>query len=141
MTTTQNKEELERNLEQKYAAVISQAKQLGAKIEKSHVDNNKLVLRVAVPNDQAKNKIWDAVKTIDRDFSDLSLEIHVEAGMGGGSASGQRTYTVQQGDTLSALAKRYYGNATQYNKIFEANRDQLQDPDKIKVGQTLKIPE
>ncbi len=137
MSTTQTKEELERNLENKYAAVISQAKQLGAKIEKSHVDNNKLVLRVAVPSDQAKNKIWDEVKTIDPVFSDLSLEVHVEAG----GASGQRTYTVQRGDTLSALAQRYYGNATQYNKIFDANRDQLKDPDKIQVGQTLKIPE
>ena len=56
------------------------------------------------------------------------------------SASEPRTHDVASGDTLSALAKRYYGDASQYNRIFEANRDQLSDPDKIQVGQKLKIP-
>jgi nucleoid-associated protein YgaU len=56
------------------------------------------------------------------------------------SASETRTHDVASGDTLSALAKRYYGDASKYNRIFEANRDQLSDPDKIKVGQKLKIP-
>ena len=56
------------------------------------------------------------------------------------SASEHRTHDVASGDTLSALAKRYYGDASQYHRIFEANRDQLSDPDKIKVGQKLKIP-
>ena len=44
------------------------------------------------------------------------------------------------GDTHSAMAKKYYGDASKYHRIFEANRDQLSDPDKIKVGQRLKIP-
>ena len=56
------------------------------------------------------------------------------------SATEHRMHDVVSGDTLSALAKRYYGDASKYNKIFEANRDQLNDPDKIKVGQKLKIP-
>jgi len=59
---------------------------------------------------------------------------------GGGQTSGARTHKVEKGDTLSAIAKKYYGKASEYNKIFEANRDQLKDPDKIKVGQTLRIP-
>jgi LysM repeat protein len=50
------------------------------------------------------------------------------------------TYVVQSGDTLSALAQRFYGKASLYPKIFEANRDILNNPDLIKVGQTLKIP-
>ena len=53
---------------------------------------------------------------------------------------GARTYTVKAGDTLSRISQQFYGNANQYNKIFEANRDQLSDPDKIKPGQELKIP-
>ena len=57
------------------------------------------------------------------------------------SAFEHRTHDVAAGDTLSALAKRYYGDASKYTRIFEANRDQLSDPDKIKVGQKLKIPE
>ena len=51
-----------------------------------------------------------------------------------------RTHDVVAGETLSALAKKYYGDASKYHKIFEANRDQLNDPDKIRVGQKLKIP-
>ena len=49
-------------------------------------------------------------------------------------------YEVQKGDTLSALAKRFYGKASQYMKIFEANKDVLTNPDLIKVGQKLRIP-
>ena len=49
-------------------------------------------------------------------------------------------YEVQKGDTLSALAKRFYGKAGQYMKIFEANKDVLTNPDLIKVGQKLRIP-
>jgi nucleoid-associated protein YgaU len=62
------------------------------------------------------------------------------AGAPAGQAAGARTHKVEKGDTLSAIAKKYYGKASEYNKIFEANRDQLKDPDKIKVGQTLRIP-
>ena len=55
-------------------------------------------------------------------------------------AGGERFHEVAKGDTLTALAKKYYGNANQYTKIFDANKDQLKDPDKIKVGQRLRIP-
>ena len=49
-------------------------------------------------------------------------------------------YTVKSGDTLSAIAKRHYGDANKYNVIFEANKPMLSDPDKIYPGQTLRIP-
>ena len=51
-----------------------------------------------------------------------------------------KTYTVKKGDTLSAIAKEYLGDAKEYMKIFNANKDQLTDPDKIQPGQVLKIP-
>lgn len=51
-----------------------------------------------------------------------------------------RFYTVKSGDTLSKIAKEVYGNANDYNKIFEANRPLLSHPDKIYVGQVLRIP-
>jgi len=50
-------------------------------------------------------------------------------------------YTVQRGDTLSKIAKQYYGNAMKYMVIFEANTPMLKDPDKIYPGQVLSIPE
>lgn len=52
-----------------------------------------------------------------------------------------RTYEVQSGDTLSAIAKKELGDANAYNRIFEANRPMLKDPDEIYPGQVLLIPE
>ena len=49
-------------------------------------------------------------------------------------------YVVKNGDTLSKIAKEYYGDASLYPQIFEANRDVLKDPNKIQVGQKLRIP-
>ena len=49
-------------------------------------------------------------------------------------------YEIQRGDTLSAIAKRYYGKAGAYMKIFEANREVIKDPDKIFPGQKIRIP-
>jgi nucleoid-associated protein YgaU len=53
---------------------------------------------------------------------------------------GQRTYTVEKGDTLSQIAKEQLGNASAWKQIFEANRDVLDDPDRIFPGQVLKLP-
>ena len=49
-------------------------------------------------------------------------------------------YTVQRGDTLSKIAKRYYGNGAKYPVIFEANKEVIKNPDLIYPGQTLRIP-
>lgn len=61
-------------------------------------------------------------------------------GAAGGGIKETKTYTVQSGDTLSKIAKEQLGDASKYMAIFEANRDQLSDPDKIQVGQELIIP-
>jgi nucleoid-associated protein YgaU len=53
---------------------------------------------------------------------------------------GNTTYTVEQGDTLSAIAQRHYGKASRWHAIFEANRDQIDDPDLIRPGQVLMLP-
>lgn len=52
-----------------------------------------------------------------------------------------RTYEVKQGDSLSKIAKKVYGHANQWTRIFEANRDIITNPDLIKPGQVLKLPE
>lgn len=49
-------------------------------------------------------------------------------------------HEVVAGDTLSKIAEKYYGDASLYPQIFEANKDQLDNPDRIKVGQKLRIP-
>ena len=60
---------------------------------------------------------------------------------GGGAGAGEQSYTVQKGDTLSHIAQKHYGKASKWHAIFDANRDQLNDPDKIFPGQVLKLPD
>ena len=71
------------------------------------------------------------------DFSDVQTG---SSTVQGGGALGAQTYTVESGDTLSHISKQFYGKASQWSAIFEANRDQLEDPDRIFPGQVLKIP-
>ena len=58
---------------------------------------------------------------------------------GGGGGAGEQAYTVQKGDNLSKIAKHFYGRQD-WKRIYDANRDQLDDPDRILPGQVLKIP-
>jgi nucleoid-associated protein YgaU len=76
-------------------------------------------------------------------MDDITADISVKAmgaAVGGASGQGGQTYTVKSGDNLSKISKQFYGNANEYMQIFYANRDQLNDPDKIQVGQELNIP-
>ena len=59
---------------------------------------------------------------------------------GATAGGGLQTYTVKSGDTLSKIAQQFYGDAGQYMRIFEANRDRLKDPHSIQAGQELYIP-
>lgn len=69
------------------------------------------------------------------DFSDVQSSVSSTA-----DVVGEQSYTVQKGDTLSHISQHFYGKASHWNRIFEANRDQLDNPDRIKPGQVLKIP-
>jgi nucleoid-associated protein YgaU len=53
---------------------------------------------------------------------------------------GERTYTIEKGDTLSKIAKEHLGSANAWKQIFEANRDVIDDPDRIFPGQVIKLP-
>jgi nucleoid-associated protein YgaU len=53
---------------------------------------------------------------------------------------GSQTYTVRSGDTLSSIAAQVYGDAGEWRAIFEANRDQMQSPEGLRVGMTIRIP-
>ena len=96
-------------------------------------------------NQESKNRIWDAIKAVDPQYSDLTADITINSSLPQPQAatapsSAQRTYTVQPGDTLSAIAQKFYGKANEYNKIFQANREKLPDADHVKAGQELVIP-
>lgn len=134
-------------LKNKYRSVLDLAKQHGASLSHVHIQNDKLFIQGAAPNEDVKNAIWNQIKSVDSGYSDLSADISIDSSLpqpqtkaaaataGGGS---QRSYTVQSGDTLSKIAKEFYGNANQYQQIADANG--IADPDKIRAGQELVIP-
>lgn len=128
------------DLRGKYAYAIDTAKKLGFQGAATQ-EGDKLNFKGTVRSDDEKNQIWNAIKTIPTWQNDISAEITVvpqPAGASGGAS--KRTYTVKSGDTLSKIAKEFYGDANAYHRIFDANRDTLSDPNKINVGQTLTIP-
>ena len=69
------------------------------------------------------------------DFSGVSAKVDSTA-----EIVGERTYTIEKGDTLSKIAKEQLGHASAWKQIFEANRDVLDDPDRIFPGQVIKLP-
>jgi LysM repeat protein len=124
-------------LKAKYQAVIDLAKARGVQLKNVHVENDKLLIRGDAPNQAIKNEVWDRIKAVDAQYADLTADIGLDAAL----PVPPRIHEVVSGDTLSKLAKHYYGNGNLYMKIFEANRDQMRDPNIIQIGQKLKIPE
>lgn len=128
-------------LRDKYNHAIQVAK--GFRMQGSADEKDgKLYFHGTVNSQEEANKIWDAIKTVPDWRTDIVGDIKVTPGAAGvtGGATSATTYTVKAGDTLSKIAKEHLGNANAYMAIFEANRDQLTDPDEIKPGQVLKIP-
>jgi nucleoid-associated protein YgaU len=102
--------------------------------------DGKLYFKGSVATEAEKNEIWTAIKTIPTWQKDIVADIQVTGGAAPAAAPAAKTYTVKAGDTLSAIAKAHLGSAGAYMKIFELNKDQLTDPDKIKPGQVLRLP-
>jgi nucleoid-associated protein YgaU len=123
-------------MKQKYASVLNFINQQGVRLAHVHIQDNKLYIEGACGTEAIKNKVWDQVKLVDPSFSDLTLNLSVDPAL----APKQQTYTVAAGDSLSKIAKQFYGNANEYMRIFDANKDKLTDPNAIKVGQQLVIP-
>ena len=134
-------------LKNKYASVLQTIQDKGVVLSHINMDGEKLFIQGAAPSDAIKNEVWDKVKAVDASYADLTLDLSVDSSLpqpqaAAAAAAGAagRTYTVKSGDTLSKIAKEFYGNANEYNKIFEANKDKLTSPDKINVGEELNIP-
>ena len=131
-------------LREKYSHAIQTAKDLrfdGSAQEQ----NGKLHFQGTVNSQDEANKIWDAIKTIPDWQREIQADIKVnpaaaQRATGTTDQTSAKTYTVKAGDTLSKIAKEQLGDANAYQEIFNANRDQLTDTDKIKPGQVLKMP-
>jgi nucleoid-associated protein YgaU len=132
------------SLKGKYQSVLNMIEQRQVRLENLHVENDKLFVKGIAPSEQVKAAIWEQVKLVDPGYSDLTLDLQAasssSAAAGTTTSSTAETYTVKAGDSLSKIAQRYYGDAKAFTRIFEANRDVLNDPNMIQPGQQLKIP-
>jgi LysM repeat protein len=138
-------------LKAKYNSVLEFIKQNGVHLTHLHVQDNKLLIQGSAPSEQIKDEVWNRIKAIDSTYGDLTCDLTVDSSLpqpqaaqaaaaSANATTSARTYKVQPGDTLSKIAKEFYGNANDYNRIFAANRDKLESPDKIQAGQELVIP-
>ena len=125
-------------LMEKYQSLIDMANQLG--ISGLNVVESDGVLKVdgVAGSAEAKQQLWDEYGRLDPDYRSGDLVMDISAPEGEAGASGGSSYTVQSGDSLSKIGSRY---GVSWQKIFDANRDKLDDPDKIQPGQELTIPQ
>jgi nucleoid-associated protein YgaU len=129
-------------LKQKYASVFAVVQQQGVRLAQLHVQDDKLFMRGTAPSEAVKNTMWNEIKGINPAYDDITADITVDSSLPQPSppAVPKRVYTVKPGDSLSKIAKNFYGNANDYLRIFEANKDRLNDPNEIQAGQELVIP-
>lgn len=121
-------------LADKYGDVLGLSQQLGVKDGNWKEENGKIKMWGKTQYQLDANLLWDKIK------EHQGWENEIVADIQATDTSIYGKYTVKSGDTLSAISKRFLGSANRYMDIFNANKDQLSDPDKIKVGQTLTIP-
>lgn len=124
-------------------AVINKS-DLGVTNLKAMVDGKVVTLEGQAANLDAKGRAmleFNKMVTTENTINKIQVQGgSTLPGPGSQTACEVQTYEVKPGDTLSAIAQRFYGRASLYPKIFEANRDILTNPDLIKVGQKLKLP-
>lgn len=94
-----------------------------------------------VASEDERSKAYSAIAGID---NSLNLNIGVDTGFqtqaANAASAGSQTYTVQAGDSLGKIAQHFYGAASQWKKIYEANRDKISNPDVVRTGTELTIP-
>jgi nucleoid-associated protein YgaU len=129
------------SLREKYSRAVETAMSVGMDGSAEEHDG-KLYFKGTVQTQEQANKIWDAVKTVPHWRQEVVADIKaMRPATAGQTPPPVATYTVMPGDTLGKIAKQFLGDSEAYRDIFEVNRDQLSDPDKIYPGQVLKIPQ
>ena len=124
------------SVQEKYQALLELANQNGTTYNLSEADG---VLHVDAnaPSEEAKQQLWDKYNEIDPDYRSGDLVLNVTVGADAAAGGGGHTYTVEAGDNLTKIGEKY---GLTWQQIFEANKDQISNPDLIHPGQELKIP-
>jgi nucleoid-associated protein YgaU len=123
-------------LQAKYAELLNMTQAVGMNNTNVAEENGVLKVSGLVATSYQKDQLWNTLKDIPgaNAGGDVVLDVQV-------AETGYYTmHTVQKGESLSLIAKHYAGDPMLYKTIFEANRDQLSNPDQIEVGQVLTIP-
>lgn len=121
-------------LKEKYQDLLELGQELNVENGYVQEEGGKLKIGGTVEYEMQKDLLWDKIKSHPGWENEIEADIRVK------NTEIYGVYTVQPGDTLSKIAKRLFGDYRRYMEIFELNRDILDDPDLIKVGQKLKLP-
>lgn len=133
--------ELFDQLKLKYQAVLNLIPMKGVRLHNLHLEGDKLFIKGDAPNEDIKNEVWNQIKLIDADYSDLIADINVDSSLPQ-PAKEPKTYTVVAGDSLWKIAEMHFGNGAHYPKIIAANPGKLKDEKSvIHPGDVLVIPE
>ncbi len=120
-------------LRDKYQSLIAMAEGNGVADLNIQEQDNVLHIQGTVPSEAVKQQLWDEYNRLDPDMRSGDIVMNLEV-----AAGSEVFYTVVAGDSLSKIATQYKG--VTWQKIFEANRDQIKNPDLIHPGQKLRIP-
>ena len=123
------------SLHSKYKQLIDAANTSGVSNLQVRQQGNVLYIDGTAPTEQVKDQLWDIYNRIDPDYRAGDLVLDIKATDGG--STGMQEYTVVKGDSLSKIGQKY---GVGWKEIFEANKDQVKDPDLIQPGWKLKIP-
>lgn len=119
----------------KYQDVLDLGEKLNIKNGDVKEEDGQLKMWGTAETQYEKDLIWDKIKEIGGESpADIMADIKVE------DTSVYTYHTVEKGESLSKISKHYYSDPMKYQKIFEANRDKLDNPDMIHPGQRLVIP-
>jgi len=121
-------------LKQKYAPVIAMIQKFvpyGATLDAVDLAGEQLHIKATVPSTVVANRVWDQIKKVDPNYSDLKHEMSTTGGE-------TQPVTIKSGDTLSAISLLFYGNANKYPQIAKANN--IADPNNVPIGTTLQLP-
>jgi len=122
------------SLKEKYAAALKLGEELNVKGGDVKEEGGKLIIKGTAEYGFDRDQIWNVIKKQSGWESEIVADIKVE------KATPYGYWVVKSGETLSKIAKNIYSDANVYMKIFDANKDQLKDPNMIKVGQKLVLP-
>jgi nucleoid-associated protein YgaU len=121
-------------LEEKYGELVRTARSAGVTNLQVREQDNVLYIDGDAPSEAVKKQLWDIYGRLDPDYRAGDVVMNIEVS---GQQAAQQ-YEVMKGDNLSKIGKRF---GVSWQEIYEANKDQIKDPDLIQPGWKLKIPQ